>query len=263
MAKALGHKDEVVHCESRIAQIRQAVHLAFFDSVNKRYVIDEQAYYVLPLLTGVTPDSERAAVMQKLVECIQVKNKGHLDTGLIGTTLLMAFLQQEGRDDLIVGMYQKRDYPGWGYMVEQKATTLWEQWNGYWSQIHACFASADNWLYEGLAGIRPDANNPGFKHIIIKPAVVGAIQWAGSHYDSLYGRIVSRWKREKQKLTMDVSIPANATGTVYVPAKALSAVTESGSAVGKVAGVKFLRMEGGAAVFSVESGTYRFESMLS
>ncbi len=262
MANALGRKDDVAHCESRIAKIRPAVHAAYFDSANKRYVIDEQAYYVLPLITRVTPDSERAAVMEKLVQCIQVKNSGHLDTGLIGTTLLMDFLQQEGRDDLILGMYQKRAHPGWGYMVEQKATTLWEQWNGYWSQIHACFASADNWLYQGLAGIRPDPNHPGFKHIIIKPAVVGNMRWAGAHFDSLYGRIVSRWKLEKQTLTMDVTIPPNTTATVYVPATDVSAVTETGVAISKVMGVKFSRMENGAAVFVVESGTYRFESML-
>ncbi len=262
MAKALGRKDDVIHCESRIAKIRPAVHAAFFDSVNKRYVIDEQAYYVLPLMTRVTPDSERSAVMDRLVQCITVKNKGHLDTGLIGTTLLMDFLQQEGRDDLILGMYQKRDHPGWGYMVAQGATTLWEQWNGYWSQIHACFASADNWLYQGLAGIRPDPSNPGFKQIIIKPAVVGNLQWAGGHHDSPYGRIVSRWKREKQNLRMDVTIPANTTATVFVPAKNMESVFESGKAMNKVKGVTFLRMEKGAAVFSVDSGTYRFESML-
>ena len=262
MAKALGRKDDVAHCESRIAKIRPAVHAAFFDWTNKRYVIDEQAYYVLPLMTRVTPDSERAAVMEKLVQCIQVKSKGHLDTGLIGTTLLMDFLQQEGRDDLILAMYQKREYPGWGYMVEQGATTLWEQWNGYWSQIHACFASADNWLYQGLAGIRPDPNRPGFKQSVIKPAVVGNLGWAGGHHDSPYGRIVSRWRRDKQKLRMDVTIPANTTGTVYVLAKDISVVTETGAAIPSVKGVKFLRMEKGAAVFAVESGVYRFESML-
>ncbi|MEI7986559.1 MAG: family 78 glycoside hydrolase catalytic domain [Armatimonadota bacterium] len=262
MAKGLGRKDEVIHCEDRIAKIRPAVHAAFFDSVNKRYVIDEQVYYVLPLMTRVTPDSERAAVMEKLVQCIKVKSKGHLDTGLIGTTLLMDFLQQEGRDDLLLAMYQKRDYPGWGYMVEQGATTLWEQWNGYWSQIHACFASADNWLYQGLAGIRPDPNHPGFKNVIIKPAVVGNITWADGHHDSPYGRIISRWRRDKQKLRMDVTIPANTTATVYVPAKDVSVVTETGAAIALAKGVKFLGMENGAAVFSVDSGMYRFESML-
>ncbi len=74
-------------------------------------------------------------------------------------------------------------------MVEQGATTMWEQWNGFWSQIHSCFTSADNWLYLGLAGIRPDPAAPGFKNVIIRPAVVGDITWVKAHHDGPYGRI--------------------------------------------------------------------------
>jgi alpha-L-rhamnosidase len=160
-------------------------------------------------------------------------------------------------------MNQKRDYPGWGYMVEQGATTLWEQWNGFWSQIHSCFASADTWLYQGLAGIRPDPAAPGFKQIVIKPAVVGDLTWVKCHHDSPYGRIVSNWKRERDKLTMEVTIPANTTATVCVPAKDAAGVTEGGNTIDKVKGVKFLRMENSAAVYGVESGSYRFDSPLA
>jgi len=80
---------------------------------------------------------------------------------------------------------------------------------------------------------------------------------------SAAGRIVSNWKREGQKLTMEVTIPANTTATVYVPAKEASGVTESGKPVNQAQGVNFLRMENGAAVFAVGSGTYRFQSVLT
>jgi len=258
MATALGRTGEAEHARQRVATIRPAVHAAFYDAANKRYVIDEQIYYAMPLLTGVTPDSERPAVMANLVKCLVEKNKGHLDTGMLGTKFLLRFLSDAGRDDLVLAIYQKKDYPGWGYMVEQGATTLWEQWNGYWSQIHSCFASADNWLYQGLAGIRPDPSAPGFKQIIIKPAVVGDLTWVKGHHDSPYGRIVSNWKREGDKLTMEVTIPANSTATVYVPAKDAAGVIESNKQAAKAHGVKFLRMENNAAVYAVGSGSYRF-----
>jgi len=263
MAAALGRADEAGHARQRIAAIRPAVHAAFYDSVNKRYVIDEQIYYAMPLLTGVTPEGERPAVMANLVKCITEKNKGHLDTGMLGTKFLLRFLRDAGRDDLVLQIYQKKDYPGWGYMVEQGATTLWEQWNGFWSQIHSCFASADTWLYQGLAGIRPDPAAPGFKKIIVKPAVVGDLTWVKAHHDSPYGRIVSNWKIEPGNLKLDVTIPANTTATVHVPAKDAAAVTEGGSPIDKVQGVKFLRLENGAAVYEVGSGCYQFQSSVN
>jgi alpha-L-rhamnosidase len=82
-------------------------------------------------------------------------------------------------------------------------------------------------------------------------------------YDSPYGQIISNWKRDEQKLTMNVTIPPNTTATVYVPAKNAASVTESGKTVAEVKGVKFLRMENGAAVYDIGSGTYQFQSTLT
>jgi alpha-L-rhamnosidase len=116
----------------------------------------------------------------------------------------------------------------------------------------------------------PDPAVPGFKQIIIKPALVGDVTWVKCHHDSPYGRIVSNWKLEAGKLTMEVTVPANTTATVYVPTKDATDVTESGPSTWlragkpatKAVGAKFLRMENGAAVYAVGSGTYTFQSML-
>jgi alpha-L-rhamnosidase len=262
MASILGKKDEVERCDTRIATARAAVHEAFFNKAAGNYGIDEQAYYIMPLLAGVTPESERPALMQKLEKNILEKNKGHLDTGMLGTYFMMEYLRAIGRNDLVFTMFNQPTYPGWGHMVEQGATTLWEAWNGYWSHIHSCFTSPDNWLYQGLAGIQTDPAAPGFKNTIIKPAIVGDVTWVKSHHDSPYGRIVSNWKRDGEKLTMDVTVPPNATATVFVPAKDAAGVTESGKPAAEAEGVKFLRMENNAAVYAVGSGTYQFQSQL-
>lgn len=220
MARGLGRSDEVAHAEMRMAAIRPAVHAAFYDEANHRYVVDEQLYYVLPLRTGVTPDGERDAVMRNLVKCITEKNRGHLDTGLIGTVFLMDFLDRAGRDDLLLEMYRKRDYPGWGYMVGQGATTVWEQWNGHWSQIHGCFVSADNWLYHGLGGLRPDPDGPGFKKFIVEPPLVAGPFWVKVSHDSPYGRIFVKWERRDGEMLVDLVVPANTTATLKLPGKA-------------------------------------------
>jgi alpha-L-rhamnosidase len=217
IAKELGDKTVVELAEKRMAAIRQAVHAAYFDAANHRYVIDEQIYYAFPLMMGVVPEDQREAVMAKFQACLREKNKGLPDTGMLGTKYLVKFLDEAGKDEWILPFYQSADHPSWGYMVENGATTLWEQWNGHWSQIHSCFASADNWLYQGLAGIRPDPTGPGFKKIIIEPAIVGNLQWVKAHHDSPYGRIAAAWKRDGKKVTLEIEIPANTTATVHVP----------------------------------------------
>ena len=220
MAKVLGKTDDVATYTKRLAEIRLKVHEAFYDPAAGFYVSDEQAHYVMPLMTGVVPEALRSKVFQNLETNILKKKQGHLDTGMLGTYFMMEYLREVGRSDLVFTMFNQTTYPGWGYMIEQGATTFWEQWNGYWSHMHSCFTSADNWLYQGLAGIQTDPAAPGFKKIIIKPAIVGDLTWVKAHHDSPYGRIVSNWQREGNNLTMDVTIPANTTATVFVPGEA-------------------------------------------
>ena len=223
-------------------------------------MIDEQSYYIMPLMTGVVPETLRATIIKKLEQNILVKNEGHLDTGMLGTYFMMETLRDLGRNDLAFTMFNQTTYPGWGYMLAEGATTFWEQWNGHWSRIHSCFTSPDNWLYQGPAGIQPDPAAPGFKNVIIKPAIVGDLTWVKAHHDSPYGRIVSNWKRDGNKLSMEVTIPANSTATVYMPTASVADVRENGKNITKVPGVTFLRMESGRAVLTVASGHYSFVS---
>jgi alpha-L-rhamnosidase len=263
LASVLGDEAEVRRCEERLKAIRAAVHQAFYDAEAGHYGVDEQAYYVMPLMTGITPAELRPALLAKLERNILEKNRGHLDTGLFATYFMMEYLREIGRNDLVFAMFNQETYPGWGYMLAQGASTCWEQWNGNFSLIHNCFTSADNWLYQGLAGIQPDPAGPGFRKIIIKPAIVGDLTWVNCHHDSPYGRIVCNWKREDGTLRLEVAIPPNTTATVFVPAEDAARVTESGLPASKAAGVTFLRMEHNAAVYAVAAGTYRFQAAVA
>jgi alpha-L-rhamnosidase len=217
MADVLGRPDEATACRAELARLRPLVHAAFYDKDRQLYVLDEQSYQLMPLMTGIVPEELRATILKKLEDGIRVNRKGRLDTGMLGTYFLLNYLSEIGRDDLIFTIVNQTTYPGWGYMLEKGATTWWEQWNGYYSHIHSCFTSLDGWFYQGLAGIRPDPAAPGFQKIIIKPAIVGDLTWVKAHHDSPYGRIVSNWKREGRQLIMDITIPANSTATVFVP----------------------------------------------
>lgn len=120
------------------------------------------------------------------------------------------------------------------------------------------FGQINEWFYRHLAGIQDDPESPGFQKIIIKPALVGDLTWVKASYDSIQGTIVSEWKRDGSTVTLLISIPPNATATVYVPANEAASVKESGKPASSAAGVKFLRSADGAKVYQIGSGEYVF-----
>ena len=133
----------------------------------------------LPLAFGLVPN-ERAKVLANLIDNIENKTNKHLGVGLIGAQFVNRLLSDEGRIDLPYAFATHTDFPSWGYMIEKGATTIWELWNG--DTADPAMNSGNHvmlvgdlaiWFFEYLAGIKADPENPGFKHIIMRPHVVG------------------------------------------------------------------------------------------
>ena len=226
-----------------------------------KYDIGTQCCQAMPLALGLVPDDMKAKVLDVLIKDIEAHD-GHLTTGIFGTKYLFQALSDAGRDDIAYRIANQRTFPGYGYMIEHGATTLWEHWefsDNVYSHNHPMFGSVSEWFYKSILGIRRAA--PGFKKIVIKPSIVGDLTYAKGHHDCPYGRIESSWKREGKSLTLDVTIPPNTTATVYVPSIS-DEVLEGGKPALNAPGIKFVRHENGATVFEVESGSYRFGSSL-
>jgi alpha-L-rhamnosidase len=137
-----------------------------------------------------------------------------------------------------------------------------ENWKGEHALMPSLGGPVGAWFYQTILGIRPDPAGPGFKRIILKPEIVGGVTWAKGHHDSPYGRVESSWKVEGSRFSMDVAIPANSVATVFVPARDERSVMEGGKPAAESLGIRFMRFEKDAAVFAVESGSYRFQSAL-
>ncbi len=260
VAGLLGKDDDVKAFKQEISFAQKKNHEAWFNHEDSTYANGEQLYLIFPLQTGITPASLRKAVFDKYVETLIKKDKGHLNTGMIGTQIMTDYLLDRGRNDLIDTYVNKKTYPGWGYMIEKGATTCWEQWNGYFSQIHSCFPYIGGWFYRGLAGIQWDEEIPGFKHVILRPGLVKSVSWVNCSYESPYGEIVSNWKRENDIFIWEISVPPNTTAMVHIPGRKS---TESDLPTEETAGVSFVTQEEDRTVFRVESGVYRFKSLLN
>lgn len=145
-------------------------------------------------------------------------------------------------------------------MLEQGATTIWEEWDGKSSLLHSSFLPIGAWFIEGLAGIRLDPSTPGYKQFTIRPGVVGNLTWAKGEYDSMHGKIACQWRRADGRLRVSVEVPPNTSATVYVPTDDPASVTEGGRPIGEAIGVVAAPPADNAAVFRVGSGRYVFES---
>lgn len=238
----------------------QAIHKRFYNADKKSYANGEQPYLAMPLLLGIVPEPLKAVVAGNLEHEIRVTNKGHLNTGMHGTYFLLRYLTDVQRHDLTYQMVNQTTFPGWGYMLQQGATTIWEEWGGANSQIHDTLISVGMWFLQGVGGIQVDEKQPGFKHFILRPVPVGDLKWAKTKYESIHGTIVSDWRIEDDQFELNVTIPVNTTASVYVPAASSDSVQEGSKQATKAEGVQFLRMEDQSAVFEVASGNYQFLS---
>lgn len=237
-----------------------AINKVYFDKATSSYSIGRQGANVYPLGFGVADNQNINAIFSNLIKNVVNDNKVHFDTGILGTPLLLEVLTKLDRTDLAYTLMNQRDFPGFGFMIEKGASTIWETFQGDASHSHPMFGSVCQWFYQNLGGISPDQKTPGFKHIIIKPSPVSSLAFANASYQSMYGEIKTQWKFEGDDYLLNVAIPANTSATVYVLAINEGNVTERGESVAKNPHVKYLKNEGKYALYEIESGDYQFLS---
>lgn len=269
MAVALGKIDDATKYNKQFQDIRAHFQKTFVKADGK-IESELQTAYCMALSFDLLTAAQRKQAEAHLIERIK-KDNYHLSSGFLGIPILLPTLTDMGRSDIAYRMIQNTTYPSWGYSIEQGATTIWERWNSYSkdkgfgdvkmnSFNHYSLGACGEWMFRSMLGIETDG--AGFKKITMKPELGEGITWAKGHYDSIQGRISSDWKIENKTFHWNITVPANTTATVYVPAKDAAAVTESGKAAAEAEGVKFLRMENDRAVYQVAAGTYQFSSSI-
>ena len=265
VAELLDKPADTADFQTLAERVKTAFQRKFYDAAKGVYGNGTQTSSVLALAFDLAPPESRKPVLAALVRKIEEESHGHVGTGLVGAQWLMRTLSDNGRPDLAYTIATQRTYPGWGYMIEKGATTIWELWNG--DTADPAMNSGNHvmqigdlgvWMYEYLAGIRPDPAQPGFHHVNIRPVPLKDLTFVKASHKSMYGPIATHWRRSGDRFELDVSLPPNTTASVYVPARDVGSVTESGRPAASAPGVRFVRMESGAAVFEVGSGAYSF-----
>jgi alpha-L-rhamnosidase len=263
IARALGKDTDSAEAEALAETIKAAFNHQFLHTGTGRYDTATQACQAFALYLGLVPAEERDRALTVLVQDIENAHAGHLTTGIFGTKFMLQALADSGRADVAFEMVNQRTFPGWGHMLENGATTLWEHWafsDNTYSHNHPMFGSVSEWFYKVLGGINPAPEAASFDKIIIRPQPVGDLKWVKASYDSVHGKVVSEWSREAGKFSLRVRVPVGAEAKVFLPAREGTPVTESGRPIERAPGVRFLSREHGTAVVAVGSGEYEFQS---
>ncbi len=260
IATVLGRVEEAGAYAAQATDLRAAYNAAFFRPADSEiYGTGTQTSLALPLVIDIVDPSQRENVQAALVRHVEELN--YFQSGAAGIRYLLLALAEAGRSDLIFRIATNPDMPGYAYQLAQGATALAESWTAQTgaSQNHFFLGQIVEWMYADLVGIRPDSRQPGFKHILLRPAPIDALTWAEASHDTVRGTVSVRWERAEGKLRYRVTLPPNTTATLMLPAKDDN-VTEGGGSVWDAKGVKWLRRNGQRVVLELQSGSYVFES---
>jgi alpha-L-rhamnosidase len=270
MAQALGRKEEAERYRALFQGIRQAFvkHyvspagiIGSLPSGNDNDFGDTQGSYALALKFGLLDEPLRSLAAKRMDELV-IKNGHHPTTGFWSSIELLLALSNNGYNADAAEMVNQRTEPSWGYMADYN-TTMWESFNATTQNLslnHWTHSAVSEWLWRNVAGLNPDEQHPGYKSFIIRSRPTKEVNWCKASYNSIRGEIVSDWKCDGNKFTLAIAIPANTTATVYLPAKDIQSITESGKPAKEAEGVKFLRQENNRVVLQVGSGDYLFVS---
>ncbi len=219
-ARLFGYEADAQKYGAIAEQVRSAVNKKFLNASTGVYAGGMQTDQSLPLAFGLVPEESRSAVLQALVKRVE-EDGFHVNAGVHGAKFALRVLSEAGYGELAYRMATAKEYPSWGWWLENEKTTLIENWRldvtRDNSDNHVIFGDIAAWFYKSLGGINPDPEDPGFRHIILRPCFPAGLDHFSCSYDSPRGKIALSWQRKKRKLSLSVTIPCSASATFHYP----------------------------------------------
>lgn len=248
-AQYLGNMKEQREYQSKAQSIQKAFIKEFYRADTHSF--GSNGANVFALRMGL-PNNILPLVVESLKNEI-ISNNGHLNTGIFGTRYLFEVLADYGLNQLAYDILKKRDFPSFGYWIEQGATTTWERWDGKDSRNHPMFGGGLVWLYKYLCGLSP--LQPGFKSILFRPNIPDGVSQAQYYTETAYGKMGIEWKKDGEQIKLKVTVPRSCTGQVHLPIKNMN-IDQLRAQQKK--NVFFVSMLDHYAEFEVQAGEYEF-----
>jgi alpha-L-rhamnosidase len=179
-----------------------------------------QTSFILPLFLHMAPEDQKEKVLSYLIDSVVKNHDYHVDTGILGTRYFFEVLSMYGYDEIAYKVASQKTYPGFGYMIGEGATTIWERWekltNGAMnSHNHIMFGTVDSWFYRIIAGVRCLA--PGWTKIGIQPKFLGDLKFAAARVGTIKGDIECSWQKTETEIKLNVKIPVGSVAEIHLP----------------------------------------------
>ena len=238
---AIGTGRDASRYETMTHDAKTYIRERFFDE-NGKFKTDILNTMQTPALFALKNNILDGAAKEAMIGRLRENFAEHgncLQTGFLGTSILMPTLSENGMSDIAWELLFQRKNPSWIYSIDNGATTIWERWNSYMidkgmgpkgmnSFNHYAYGVVCEWIWETAAGIASDPANPGFKHIIMKPVPDKRLGYLKAEYHSASGVIRSAWKYEGDNWIWEFSVPDGCTATVTLPGETQSKEYEAG-----------------------------------
>ncbi len=255
MARIIG-RDEAEFYRTLGADLRRKFNAKYFHEDTCQYDRGTQSANSLAIQLGLAPEDKIPAIVKNIVADIEAHD-WHLTTGSMGTRAMMEVLSQYGEVDAVYRLLMNKTAPGFGYMLEKGATTMWEKWQAdidndiMNSHNQPMLSSCAIWFYKWLGGIQNAA--PGFSQIVIAPAVPKELGSVCCEMEVMAGKVRSAWKKG-DRFEIDVQIPFNTTAVVK-----LRKEWGNGGQTAGFENAQSVAETDGLYEISVGSGCYHFE----
>lgn len=277
IAEIFGNKNEEEYYADLAAETCKVINNVWFDKDKGFYDKGSQTAQYYALAAGFVPGKEKQRVLNYALKELDEKYHGNHHTGNTGTTAMLDCLGDLGYANVLHEMINQTSYPGWGYMIDNGATSIWESWSD--DNEAGCelsmtmYTTVDEFFFNELAGIKGlgyfgDSlfDKPGFKTAVIAPFVPEDMEYAKADIRTVYGRLASGWTKKDGKTYFDISLPGNTDGILQLPYEGSNTVMEDGNIIwedGKFVigadGIKDAYMKDGKITFTIGSGDYCFE----
>lgn len=260
LARILGLQTDVEYYQKIAEEIKKKFNDKFFNSTDGKIGIGSQANQSLYHAFNMgTPEQLNQAGNWLINDVVSRNNK--LTTGIFGTKYLLGTLCELDRPDLAYEIVMQKECPGWRFMLENGATTLWEHWefsDNTFSHNHPMFGSVSEWFYKYLGGISPSDNACGFDKVIIKPMFTLPIQKVNCSYESIRGTIISQWEKKNNEISWFLQLPPNCEGTVVLP-NLFKKITIDNQDLNSIPCISDYAKEGNKIKFKIQNGKYQIK----
>ena len=230
MATATGRHEDAVRYEEMALTAREYIADTFltpYGTFRLDVLNTMQTPTLFALKLGLFTEEAGEVAVERLRSNFQ-EHDNCLQTGFLGTSILMETLTECGLEDVAYELLFQRRNPSWLYSVDNGATTIWERWNSYMkdegmgprgmnSFNHYAYGCVGAWLWERAAGIMADASEPGYRHFYLNPLPDKRLGHLEAEFKSPAGTIRSAWKYEGDLWNWTFTVPEGTTAFVTLP----------------------------------------------